>query len=167
MIRSASRADAPWICDIWNDVIVNTRITFTTIRKTVAEIEGMIAKQTVLVLPDAGGFATFGPFRSGPGYAATIEHTILLAAHTRGQGAGARLLTALEECARQDGAHIMVAGISGENRPAIAFHVALGFKQVATMPEVGRKDGQWLDLVLMQKHLNRAATANVRHTDAV
>jgi phosphinothricin acetyltransferase len=36
---------------------------------------------------------------------------------------------------------------------AIAFHRAIGFAEVARMPEVGRKFGRWMDLVLLQKAL--------------
>lgn len=154
MIRPATKTDAAWICDIWNDVIRNTHITFTTTEKTLAEVETLIEKAPVLVLPDRGGFATYGPFRGGPGYSATVEHTIQLAPHAQGQGLGTALLKALMAQASRDGHHVMVAGISGANPRAVAFHAALGFVEVGHMPEVGRKDGQWLDLVLMQKRLN-------------
>ncbi|MEX0312352.1 MAG: N-acetyltransferase family protein [Tateyamaria sp.] len=167
MIRPATPTDAPWICDIWNGIIAQTHITFTTQRKNIADIETMIADRVVLTLPDKGGFATFGPFRGGPGYAATVEHTILLAEHARGQGQGAILFAALEDEARRSGVHVMVAGISGANPAAVAFHAAQGFEQVGHMPEVGRKDGQWLDLVLMQKRLEAGGTPNARQNDAI
>jgi phosphinothricin acetyltransferase len=45
----------------------------------------------------------------------------------------------------------MVAGIDRDNVSSIAFHQSMGFAEVALMPEVGRKFGRWLDLVLMQR----------------
>jgi phosphinothricin acetyltransferase len=53
--------------------------------------------------------------------------------------------------ARAAGKTQIVAGIDGDNLASIAFHHALGFRQVARMPRIGFKFGRWLDLVLMQR----------------
>lgn len=154
MIRAATDADAPWIMAIWNTVIADTLATFTTELKTQSAVTATIAAQTVLVLPQEGGFATFSPFRPGPGYAATMEHTILLAPHSRGQGQGRALMAALAQSARAQGHRVLVGAISSANPGAVAFHAALGFELVGHLPQVGHKAGQWLDLILMQKHLH-------------
>ena len=48
----------------------------------------------------------------------------------------------------------MVGGIDGANEPSLKLHAALGFERIGVMPEVGRKFGRWLDLVLMQRLLD-------------
>ena len=47
----------------------------------------------------------------------------------------------------------MIARISGENDASIALHAACGFEIVGIEREVGRKFGQWLDVVEMQRML--------------
>ena len=153
MIRRATQQDAPWIVALWNAVIADTLVTFTTDPKSRADVTDIIATRPVFVLPDGGGFASYGPFRSGPGYSATVEHTILLAPQVQGRGQGRMLMQALIGHAQEAGHHVMVAGISSANPNAVAFHAAIGFEKVAQMPQVGRKAGTWLDLILMQKLL--------------
>ena len=156
MIRAARPADAAEIAALWNEVIRTGAITFTTQDKTVPVIARMIAERPVLVAEGSGrfqGFATFGPFRSGPGYADAAEHTIMLAPGARGRGLGRALLAALEAEARARGILHLVAGISGSNPPAVAFHAAMGFAQMGRMPEIGHKHGARHDLVLMMKKL--------------
>ncbi len=158
MIRTANSQDAPAIAGLWNAMIRETLSTFTTVEKTVADVEQMISdRDAAVVVAERGGaclgFATFGPFRGGPGYAATAEHTIIVAPEANRSGLGGTLLAAIEEVARGQGVHVMVAAISHTNTAAEAFHSHQGYREVARMPEVGRKAGQWLDLVLMQKTL--------------
>lgn len=158
IIRSAERRDAVQIAAIWNAVIENTAITFTTDLKTEVGIAGdilargggfQVAEQDGMV----AGFATYGAFRGGPGYARTKEHSIMLAPQARGKGTGRALMTGLCDHARDVGVHSMWAGISGENPVAVPFHAALGFSEIARLPEVGFKFGRWMDLILMQKIL--------------
>ncbi len=154
-IRPATPADIFAIATIWNAVIRDTVSTFTTIEKTPAMLADLLAKQPVLVLESSqiDGFATYGPFRAGPGYAHTAEHSIYLAPNTRRCGLGTALLDALETQARAADIHVMIAGMADSNTTAIAFHAARGYGHVGHLPEVGRKHGAWHDLILMQKIL--------------
>ncbi|MBM1634077.1 N-acetyltransferase [Sulfitobacter mediterraneus] len=157
IVRPASAADAQGIAALWNGMIRDTVFTFTTVEKTPAEVAGLIdARPSAFWVAEAGalaGFVTFGAFRAGPGYAHTVEHTVIVADGFGGQGIGARLMAQAEKAARDQGVHVMVAGISGANEAAVAFHRKMGFAQTGHMPEVGRKHGVWLDLILMQKSL--------------
>jgi len=161
-IRSATQADAAAIADLWNPLIRDSLVTFTTQEKTADAVAGMIGERAAaghgfLLVEAVGrltGFATYGQFRAGPGYAHTMEHTIILSDHAQGRGLGRRLMAALEDHARAAGAHSMFAGVSSGNPAGRAFHAKMGFREVATLREVGRKFGQWLDLHLMQKMLD-------------
>lgn len=160
-ILPASVDDAEAILAIWNPVITGTTVTFNNVEKSPADVIAMIkdrraAGQAFLVARQGDtllGFATYGPFRSGSGYTNTAEHTVILAEQAKGNGVGRALLGALESHAKANGIHSMIASIAADNPVAIAFHKALGFEQVAYIPEAGRKFGRWLDVVFLQKIL--------------
>lgn len=156
MIRPAIADDANAICALWNNVIRTTTITFTTVEKTHDEIAAMIQERPVFVAEHIGavmGFASYGPFRSGPGYRFAAEYTIYLDEHVHGQGVGASLLSAIEASAIGAGIDTLIAGIDGGNAQAQRFHAKHGFQNVALMPSIGEKFGARHDLVLMQKKL--------------
>ncbi len=160
-VRPATPADADAIAAIWNPVIRDTLVTFNAVEKTPADIERLIAERAAaghafLVAEDAGqvlGFATYAQFRGGIGYARTMEHTVILAPGAQGRGHGRALMAAVEDHARAGGAHMIFAGVSSGNPAGVAFHAALGYREVAVLREVGWKFGRWLDLHLMQKRL--------------
>ena len=161
ILRHALAQDAGAVATIWNPVIRETAATFTTQEKTIVGLTADFAARAAegkafLLAEEAGqllGFATYFQFRNGPGYARTMEHTIVLAPSARGRGVGRHLMAALEDHARAGGAHTLWAGVSGENPAGLAFHRAIGFAEVARLPQVGHKFGRWMDLVLMQKFL--------------
>lgn len=62
-------------------------------------------------------------------------------------------MQALEDKAREAQIHVLIASVSSANPAAIAFHAALGYQETARMPELGCKNGLWLDTVFMQKIL--------------
>ncbi len=161
ILREAQPADAAPVAAIWNPVIRDTAATFTSLEKTVAGLAADFAARAAegklfLLAEEAGqvlGFATSFQFRNGPGYAHTMEHSIILAPAARGRGVGRALMAAIGDHARDRGAHSLWAGVSAENPAGIAFHRSVGFAEIARLPEVGYKFGRWMDLVLMQKIL--------------
>ena len=165
MIRPATPGDCARIAAVWNQIIRDTLITFTTAERTEEGLRALLEEKsaqgfaTFVAEADGAvlGFATYGQFRAGPGYARTMEHTVLLAPEARGRGFGRGLMAAVENHAAAGGAHSIFAGVSGANPEGRAFHAALGYREVAVLPQVGFKFGQWLDLVLMQKFLAAAA----------
>lgn len=160
-VRPALPSDIPALLDIWNPVIRDTAVTFNAVQKTAADVAQMLADKSAaghafLVAEDEGavlGFASYGQFRAGIGYAHTMEHTIVLGPNARGRGLGRALMLAIEGHARDRGAHSIYAGVSAENPEARAFHAAMGYTPVVTLPSVGYKFGRWMDLHLMQKFL--------------
>lgn len=154
-------ADAQGIAYIWNHYIRDTMVTFNFAEKSVTDVVQEISQRQqkgrgFFVAECNGtivGFATYGQFRGGVGYAHTMEHTVQLHPDHFGGGVGRTIMLHTLEHARVRGAHSMFAGVSSGNPAGVKFHEKLGFQRITTLSEVGRKFDQWLDLVLLQKML--------------
>lgn len=161
MIRPAHPSDIDAILAFWNPYIRDTVVTFSSEEKTPEDLARMIARRRAegrefLIAEEDGqvlGFVTYDQFRGGNGYAHAMEHTIILSPQAQGRGAGRILMTAIEEHARSHGVHIMVGGISAENRAGLSFHKAVGYTDAGTVRQAGYKFGRWIDLCLVQKIL--------------
>ncbi len=160
IIRPAVEDDAERLAEIQNPVIRDTAITFNPRERSEAEFRIAVRDLPCFIVAEDGGrvvgFASYDQFRKGPGYARTVEHTIVIAEEARGQGTGRALMNAVEEHARSAGMGSIWAGVSGENPTGVAFHARLGFEEVARLPKVGYKFGRWMDLVLLRKCLDEA-----------
>jgi L-amino acid N-acyltransferase YncA len=161
-IRSADAGDLAAITTIYNALLATTTHEWTEELHTVEERAEWLRNQAArghpaLVAVEDGevlGWAGYGDFRDSirwPGYGLTVEHSIHVHRDHWRRGIGRMLLAALMDHARAAGKHVIVAGIDAANTQSIDFHARLGFAEVARMPEVGTKFGQWLDLVLMQR----------------
>lgn len=162
VIDEATIDDVPGILSIYNEVLANSTAIYADhpvdLENRVAWFEARRREgfPVLVARDDAGiaGYASFGSFRSFPGYRYTVEHSIHIRADVRAQGLGRRLMEALIPRARALGMHAMIAGIDAANEGSIRFHEQFGFKRVATFPEVGRKSGRWLDLACLQLFLD-------------
>jgi phosphinothricin acetyltransferase len=158
VIEDATEADVPQIAAIYNEVIATSTAVFSDEQVTVEDrldwLRSRRAKgQPVLVAREAGevlGFASYGDFRTWPGYRSTVEHSVHVAARRRRQGVGRRLVGEILERAGAAGKHVVVAGIDAENHASLRLHEELGFQRVGNMPEVAQKFDRWVDLVLLQ-----------------
>jgi L-amino acid N-acyltransferase YncA len=108
----------------------------------VAELEGYIV-----------GFCYASQFRPREGYRFTVEDSIYVRPDCIGHGVGTLLLDELITKCQARGCHSMVACICGVNVPSERLHASLGFEQVGLLPEAGRKFGEWLRLLIMQRPL--------------
>jgi len=163
-IEPATEQDLPGILAIYNEVVANSTAIYSEVSSTLEQrVEWFRARTQagypVLIARDQlelVGFASFGEFRTFPGYRYTVEHSVHVRADRRGQGVGTALMRALIPIAHELGKHVMVAGIDADNTGSIRMHERLGFERVAHMPQVGAKFGRWLDLVFLSLRLDNA-----------
>ena len=160
-IRDAGVDDLPGLLAIYNEVIATSTAIYTeqpaTLDDRVTWWNARIAQgYPVLVATDGSGvigFASFGDFRSWPGYRFTVEHSVHVRADRRGGGVGTALMRVLLARAADLGKHVMIAGVDADNQASLQFHERLGFRRVAHFNEVGFKFDRWLDLVFLQRLL--------------
>lgn len=158
IIRPAEEADCAAIAEIYNDAVLHTTAVFSDQTVDAANrvqwrADRLAQGFPVLVAEAEGrvlGYASYGGFRSFPGYRDTMEHSVYIHPDARGRGLGRTLMEALIVEARGAGRHVLVAGIEAGNAASIRLHESLGFAQTGLMPQVGQKFGRWLDLCLMQ-----------------
>ena len=166
--RLVELADAPALMNIYNPEVIETTVSFDLVARNLAEqetwIRAHLATHPCLVavneedeVGEAGargelilGFALVSPFRDRPAYATTVENSVYVHRQARGRGVGERLLRQLVAAASESGFHSLIARIVGENGGSIRLHEKCGFTLVGTEIEVGRKHGQWLDVVEYQ-----------------
>jgi len=160
LIREAVDDDLDGILTIYNDVIATSNAVYTEIPATLDDRRAWLAARRagnfpVLVADDGGivGFGSFGNFRSWPGYALTVEHSVHVHRAARRRGIGTALIQNLIAEARRQDKHVMVGGVDAGNVASITLHRRLGFTETGVLKEVARKFGHWLDLVLMHKVL--------------
>lgn len=170
LVRDATDDDLAAIVAIFNHAVRNTTAVFSTVETDVAGRAAWAAARRergfpVLVAEAAGevlGFASYGEFRSFPGYRLTVEHSVYVAPAARRRGVGRSLLEALIAHAHGAGLHVMVGGIDADNQASLALHRALGFEETGRMGEVAAKFGRWLTLVFMQRRLDDAVAPETR-----
>jgi len=88
-------------------------------------------------------------------YAGVVEHSVYVHPQARGRGVGAALLRALIESTEDAGVWTIQSGIFPENLASLALHRAAGFRVVGTRERIGRHNGVWRDVVLLERRSDR------------
>jgi L-amino acid N-acyltransferase len=171
--RLVELSDASAMLAILNPEVLETTVSFELEARSLADQGAWIERHRtshpcLVAIDETGatgartdggehllGFASVSPFRERPAYATTVEDSIYVHRAARGRGVADALLRALLVAAEGCGYHSVVARIVGENRASIALHERCGFSLVGTEVEIGRKHGQWLDVVEYQYVVGR------------
>ena len=170
-IREARASDAASIAGIYNQGIEDRGATFETEPRSCDDIVEKLAdgqRFPMLVAIDGDdvlGWAGLSGYRSRDCYAGIAEFSIYLDRASRGRGIGRQLLTALVGIARERGFWKLVSRIFPFNAASRALCRACGFCEVGVYEKHGRLDGQWLDVVIVERlipeNLSRGLTDTV------
>lgn len=155
-IRDARPGDAGRIVEIYNHYVLHSTVTFDTEPKTpedrVAWLQARSQRHPVLVAVVEDrvlGWGSLSPWHERPAYDHSVEVSAYVAPDARGQGIGSALMRCLIERATGLGHHALISQIVAGNDASLALGERFGYRVVGTLPEVGRKFGRWLDVVLL------------------
>ncbi len=97
------------------------------------------------------GWAALSPVSGRCVYAGVAEVSVYVTAEARGKGVGRELLMELAVQSEKQGLWTLQAGIFPENEASLALHHTCGFRQVGRRERIGRLDGRWRDVILMER----------------
>jgi L-amino acid N-acyltransferase YncA len=100
---------------------------------------------------DVIGWAALSPVSRRAVYSGVAEVSVYVAERARGRSVGSRLLKALIDASEAQGIWTLQAGIFPENIASIRLHKRGGFRIVGTRKKVGRMQGHWRDVLLMER----------------
>jgi L-amino acid N-acyltransferase YncA len=162
-MREATREDAAAIATIYNQGIEDRSATLETQLRTADERAEWLAmrgpRHPVLVAVDSAGtvmgWGSLNVFNPRPAYDSVADLSVYVAREQRGRGIGDALLGALETRARKIGYHKIVLAAFPSNAPGMRLYERHGFSTVGVYHEQGLLDGQWVDVIIMEKILGR------------
>jgi L-amino acid N-acyltransferase YncA len=161
IVRRAEQRDCARLSQIYNDAIrsgVSTMDTELVDARYFIRQLGTLTDREVLLVGEgkAGivGWSVANRYSDRPGYLHTCETSVYVGANLQGKGFGAVLQQAVVERADAFGYRHLVAKILAVNEWSIEFHKRFHYEIVGTQRKIGFLNGQWHDVVIMQRILD-------------
>lgn len=156
-ITVANQQDYSAIANIYNEYIINGGATMDEVIKSEKDIASWVEKfndrERLYVLKKDThiiGWGIIKKYSDRSGYKTTCETAIYLTASEKGNGYGTFLKKKVMQICKELGYRHLVAKILGGNQASIVYNQKLGYTIVGTQKEVGFRDGQWYDVIIMQ-----------------
>lgn len=157
-VRAAAQDDLPDVLAIYNQGIEDRIATLEEHPKDMAYMAEWFASRTgrygVLVAEADGavvGWADLHPYSHRRAYAGVGELSVYVRRDWRGKRVGQALLAALEQFARSRSFHKLVLGTFPFNAGGQGLYHKMGYREVGTFRNQGKLDGQWVDVMWMEK----------------
>ncbi len=158
-VRTMLPADWSRVREIFTEGIETGLATFEAAAPDWERFDATRLADHRLVAEMAGrimGWTAVTPVSSRPAYSGVVEHSIYVAAESRGQGIGGHLLAALNESTEEAGIWTIQSSIFPENVGSLRLHEAHGFRVVGRRERIARMNhgpaaGQWQDTLLVER----------------
>jgi phosphinothricin acetyltransferase len=157
-VRSARKEDAAAIARIHNQGIEERSATFETEPRRLEQVAARIAdpRQPVVVAERDGvivGWAGVSRENNRCTQAGVGEYTIYVDRDARGAGVGVPLLEGVVAQAEELGYWKLVGRIFSTNESSLALARRCGFYEVGLHRRHGRIDGEWMDVLVVERLL--------------
>jgi L-amino acid N-acyltransferase YncA len=162
MVRAAEPRDAAAIAAIYNQGIEERQATFETEPRRSAEIGAALEreKRPVLVAEEDGsvlGWARVGAYSDREAYGGVGECQVYVERKARGRGVASALIEALCAEAERCGYWKLIGKLFPDNEASVALLRRCGFRDVGLHLRHGRLDGQWRNVLVVERLLGPAA----------
>jgi L-amino acid N-acyltransferase YncA len=158
--RPARREDAVEIARIYNEGIEDRLATFETEMRGERDIMRWFDEERTMVVVEADGrvhaFASAFEYRPRRCYAGVREFSVYVSRDVRGRSFGRIALEALIAAARARGDWKLVSRVFPENTASMKLLKSLGFREVGLYVRHARLDGEWRDVVIVEKLIDEA-----------
>jgi L-amino acid N-acyltransferase YncA len=153
--RTARREDAAEIARIYNEGIEDRTATFETELRTERDVLRWFDDERTMVVIEADGhvraFASAFSYRPRACYNGVREFSVYVSRDARGRKLGRIALEALFSAARARGDWKLLSRVFPENRQSLTLLASLGFREVGTYVRHAKLDGEWRDVVIVEK----------------
>ena len=144
----------PAVLEVYAEGIATGQATFETRVPDWADFDRARLPRHRFVAVDGDrvlGWVAVSPYSTRAAYAGVVEHSIYVASAARGRGVGATLMTSLIDSCDGGGIWTIQSGVLTENAASLALHARFGFRRVGVRERIGRRDGRWRDVVLLER----------------
>jgi phosphinothricin acetyltransferase len=160
-VRSARPDDAARIAEIYNEGIEDRLATFETRPRTADDVADWFEDGLPFIVAErdgvVAGFARVARYSDRCVYDGVGVHGVYVAREARGEGLGRELLEMVAFAAGSVRLYKLTARILAGNEASLAAHRAAGFREVGVQRRHGKLDGEWKDVVLVERLLGEAA----------
>ncbi|MGM0509228.1 MAG: N-acetyltransferase family protein [Fusobacteriota bacterium] len=157
-IRKMEEKDLKKVMDIYNEQIKNSTATFNIEEREMVDQKRWFEEHNdnypVFIMEidkKVIGWSALSKWSDREAYQNTAELSIYFEKESRGKGYGKTLMEYTLKKSRETNLHTIISLITGDNKISIKIHEKYDFKKVGVMKEVGRKFGEYLDVMIMQK----------------
>lgn len=161
-IRVAREPDASALAAIYNEGISQRQATFETELRQGSDFLDRIAESHYPLLvaeidQQIVGWIGMSPYSDRRAYAGVAEFSVYVATAARGCGVGTALFEELAKYAEREGFYKLIGKLFPTNTPCVKLLNRCGFREVGLHRRHGRLDGQWRDVLLLERLLGDAA----------